>query len=1427
MASVDGKTFPPRKWYRRVPFLSQKPIETRLTQRHVDSKPAFSSSRAENGEGTDSHAHETETPESRADLLSVITFNWLGTLLRTGYSRPLQTDDLYDLPSTRLVIDHARRLEESWAARRAANKQRRLPARWLSWIHCWTRRTTDATILTLSLNDICFRWFWSGGLLKMLGDLTQMVSPLLIRFLINSLNDPSRQAYRSGFGFAVGLFAVLALSIVSNVHGFYRSASTGLLLRAALMHVIYRRSTTQLTERARLKDDLGAGKLMSLMSADVTRVDFCCSYLHSAWTSILQIILCLGLAIWTLGYSALPGFGLLALLYPLQSLMMNNLFRLRRHSMPFTDARVKAVVEAVSAIRLVKTNAYEKSLLSKIGKLRSDEVVYIRKRMLLRALNIAVSFTAPTLASVVSIVCYGVVTGSDMQAGVVFSGLAFFLLMRAPLGALPIAISAIADARAALERLSMFMVASDEAAACDAALRKELAQKSREAGSGCVIEVEDAVFAYHDDEQFLADDSDSDSVIGEKPPAVPSQRLYIDSLKVRKHQLVAIVGPVASGKSSVFRALLGDMHLVEALSCSINLDLSVARQLALAPQVAWLLSETVRENIVFGRPFDAGWYDEVLRRCCLHQDLHMLSDGDMTVVGEKGVSLSGGQKQRISLARAVYGQSQLLLLDDCFSALDAHVGARVFDSVVNQARRNNECTIVFITHSMALARQADHIVYMDKGRTVEQGSFDHLDSLRGPFHDYIGSSMAQDSSLHQSPETKQPADADRNAEVPPEGEDEASHAKPPDKNNEEEKATSAPTGSKKPGTLEERGKEIMQHEERLIGTVSGKTYLRYMGLGNAWLTVPLLLAAIAMFQGTSVVSPLWLSWWQTNKFPSISESAYMGGFAALGIGQSLGLFLTSSVFAIFCFWCSNQLHAAALSGVLFAPMAFFDTTPQGRITHRFSKDMDAVDNVVGEQLRIFISTLVQVMGTIIVVSIILPVFLAIAGGVLLMYIWTGMYYRPSSRELRRLNNLLRSRVYEHFGESLSGLPTLKAFGVVERFVDDNAAKIDTENKAYWLSIAAMRWLNLRLDLSGAILVLGVGLLVVGLRDTIDASSGGAVLSYMVTAQAAFGNMIRFSAEIESNMNSVERMLHYAYGIQQEPAHDVKSVDKRLKEQEWPRKGHVRFQSVTLSHRPGLDPALRGVTLDVGPGEKIGIVGRTGAGKTTLITSLLRLCEPTNGRIIIDGTDIHTVGLHLLRSRLSVISQDAVLLAGTIRYNLDPFQQYDDVWLAKCLRTVGLGGEQSDTKAIKSTGGVVSESSDTGKKRIHDGSILDLDFEVKENGANVSHGQRSLISIARALVRRSRVVILDEATASIDGRADKQLQAMLTEIMADATVFTVAHRLETIIDSCDRVLVMDRGRVAEFDSAPNLYARPDGLFRALCDAAKMTVAEEKS
>ncbi|PHH77501.1 hypothetical protein CDD82_3482 [Ophiocordyceps australis] len=1344
MTSHHEKGFGARKWYRKVPFVSTRPIEQRLTACGFNS--TLSTGSIEDGVGSSMH-HETGLPESTAGWLSYLTFSWLSPLLRTGYTRPLQAHDLYAMPSHRLAQHLADKLEQRWTAELERNRSRAAS----SWPRpFWMTRTSDTTVLALALNGVCSGWFWLGGLFKLAADLSQIVSPLLIRFLIASLADSSHKAQRIGFCYVVGLFFLLVASVTANVHGFYRSYTTGILLRGALMHLIYRRATMQLTERARLEHGWATGKLMSLMSADVTRVDFCCGFLHSAWTSMLQMLLCFVLTVYTMGYSALPGFGLLLLLYPLQTFIMHRLLRLRRASMPLTDERVQAVVEAVSTIRLVKTNTYEKSLLARIGKLRSDEVVFIRKRMLLRALNTAASYTAPTLAAVLSIVCYGATRENNIEASVIFSALTSFLLLRTPLQALPTALSAITDARAALERLAAFMVATEPETMGDSLPGLCLEPKAE---SDVVVEIDNATWTYHNGPEAMTGDVAVDGQ-GEPKASCATMRLHVSSLVVRRNQLVCIVGPVASGKSSVLRALLGDMELVEALSYQLKMD-----TIGLVPQTAWLLSETVRDNIVFGRRFDGPWYGEVLLRACLDQDLKQLPEGDMTVVGEMGVGLSGGQKQRISLARAIYGRSRLLLLDDCFSALDAQVGACVFDRAIGQARSNKEATIILVTHSVALARQADHVVYMEQGQIVQQGSFDLISGGNSPFSLFVEAAAANRQKHDAKVVTAR-----------------------------EEHGHGHGTGARET-KQQSRGSRAMQSEERLVGSVSLKTYMRYVMQGKAWLTVPALVLSIIVFQGTSIVSPLWLSWWQKTKYTSVSHQAYMGGYVALGLSQSLGLLSMSATFAFFCLWSSNKLHGEALASIMNAPLAFFDTTPQGRITHRFSKDLDAVDNVVGETLRLFVSSAAQAIGTVLVVAVVLPPFAAMAVVLLLVYAWTGMYYRPSARELGRLNNLLRSRIYEHFAESLSGLPTLKAFGAVPRFVRDNARRIDRENTAYWLSVASQRWLNLRLDLYGTLLVLAAGLLVVGLGDWLDPSYGGVVLSYLVAAQAVFGNMIRQSAEIESKMNSVERMLHYAYNVEQEPARHVDAVDKALVARGWPRAGRVEIKSLTLSHGRGLEPALKDITLDIEPGDKVGIVGRTGAGKTTLVSALLRMTEATSGRILVDGVNVSTVGLHLLRSSLSVISQDAMLLAGTIRYNLDPLQQYQDDWLNQCLTRVGLLPPR-----------------------------FALDSPVEGNGANMSQGQRCLLSMARALVRRSKLVIFDEATASIDGKADAKLQDMLKQVMRDATMLIVAHRLDTIVGMCDQVVVMDRGRIVELGPMTELVSRPDSLFRRLYDAA---------
>ncbi|UZJ54083.1 hypothetical protein CBS101457_003403 [Exobasidium rhododendri] len=1393
--------YPSRRWWRKVPFV------------RTASRPLLC------GDGP-----AQVFPDATANWWKILTFSWLNTLIRTGYTRPLQEDEIYLLPEHRHAKVYAARLEQAWARRteEAAEKnaqrgkeEERKPGLWrraywkvkrrdlVQEEAAWRRSLHSEASFALTINEVNFASFWIGGLFKLTADMSTITSPLIIRSLLEIIEGNNREAnLGKGFGLAVGLWLLLTLAVVMNVHGYYRSYTTGIVLRGAIIHVVYSRAL-RLSERAKARDGLGLSKLVTLISADASRIDFCCGMFHSAWTSVIQILVCLGLMIYSLGVSALPGFALVLLVYPIQNFMVRQLFALRRKSMKWTDARVKTVIEAISAIRLIKAYSWEKPYLEKTKGHRTHEMNFLRKRLLLRSLNMAVSFTIPTLAAVLAFVTYEL-TGHSIQggnSGIIFSSLTFFLLLRTPLQILPIALSAIADAKTAVNRLSIFMNA-EEREAPPPIIQDQVN----------MIEMQDATFIHHDTwaQQEIVPLQD------EKGPTTPlgstllqEQTCAVSGLvdldwQVKRGTFVCIVGSVGSGKSSLVRSLLGDMHRVKGV-CSLG------AQMAYCPQTAWLLSASIRNNILFGLEYDKKKYEDVLRRCCLDMDLATFSERDETIVGEKGISLSGGQKQRISLARAVYADACLRVFDDCFSALDAHVAQEVFDNVIKSGKED-KVTQVLVTHSLQFLPYADEIVYMQDGAIAEQGSYRDLIENKGAFAKLIEQHKGSSSVDETDPGTLQDGDSSSTLltaeKEQKDAEGDLAEAKgdlnqgtedgPPDEE--------AIGGEESPGgkeSTEGKGKDIMQKEERLVGSVTKSTYINYLAMGRPALTMPLFVLSILLFQGTSIGSPLWLQYWQQDKYPQLSQGIYMGVYAILGIGQSLTLFCMSATFAIFVFYNSRRLHSLALVRIMFAPLSFFDTTPQGRITHRFSRDVDAVDNLVGESIRLFLSTVLQTIGSVVLVSIILPYFLAIVALILVFYVYTGMFYRPASRELRRLNNLLRSPIYEHFNESLSGLPTLRAYGALDRFKEDNARRVDTENKAYWLSIACQRWLNIRLDFFGALLCLGVALLVVGLQDSIPASAGGVVLSYIVTMQTMFGQMIRQSAEIENNMNSIERLLHYATQIEQEEPHETIQDDSLPSD--WPSRGEVEFRDVVASHRAELPPALKGTSMHILSGEKIGIVGRTGSGKSTLLSSLLRLMELSSGSIIIDGVDIRTVGLTRLRNSIAVIGQDAILFQGTLRYNLDPLEQYDDARLNDVLKQVGLSRIDGEDEKSQNT------------------TPLTLDFEVAEEGSNLSQGQRALISIARALIKKAKIVLIDEATASVDRTTDAMIQRSFELALRDATVFTVAHRLHTVIGVSDRVCVMSDGVVSELGSPTTLYNMTTGLFRQLCDSASIDAA----
>ncbi|KAF9560470.1 ABC transporter [Agrocybe pediades] len=1389
-----------RSWWQRVPFTSSKAPPPPLKSLEESSL----------------------IPEAHANFFDLVTFGWITPLLSLGYARPLEAPDLWKLQPERGAARVAELITSSFERRvkeaneyntRLANGEIKPGLKSIWWSirgkraereKHWREKTgKKKASLVWAMNDSVKWWFWSAGLLKVIGDTSQVTSPLVVRAIINFATE-SYIGHRTGapvppIGKGIGLaFGLILMQIVASLcthHFFYRSTSTGVLIRGGLITAIYDRSL-RLTSRAR--STLTNGKLVNHISTDVSRIDFCAGFFHMAWTAPIQMIICLILLLTTLGPSALAGFAFFILATPVQTFVMKKLFGLRRKSMEWTDKRAKLLQELLGGMKVIKFFAWEVPFLERISTYRRNEMAYIRSLLLIRSANNAVAMSMPVLASVLAFITYSA-TGHTLEPAAIFTSLTLFTLLRLPLMFLPVSFSAIADAANATGRLYGVFEA-------------ELLEKTHTVDPTIdnALEVKGASFTWDspppedegkkgkkqhgrlmqssktkaENKAKAAADQQKRTEDAEEKAKNEADRVFKMndiSMTIPRGQLVAIVGPVGSGKTSLLQGLIGEMRKT---SGSIVFGGSVGY----CPQGAWIQNATIRENICFGRPFEEDRYWKAIRDSCLETDLEMLPNGDLTEVGEKGISLSGGQKQRINICRAIYCDTEIQIFDDPLSALDAHVGKAVFQNVLQNSLSGK--TRILVTHALHFLPQVDYIYAISDGTVAEQGTYTELMAKKeGAFSAFINEFGSAEEEEEKEAEDEE--DAIESA-TKAEGKAAAEKAKT-------EKMKKAVAGA-----------ALMQQEERNTGAIAWDVYKDYMEAGNGAIVVPLLLISLALMQGATVLSSYWLVWWQEQSFHQ-PQGFYMGIYAALGVSQALFSFVMGASFALLTYFASQSLHKR----VMHAPMSFFETTPLGRIMNRFSKDIDTIDNLLGDALRMFMGTFSSILGAIILISIVLPWFLIGVFVILLGYLYAAAFYRASARELKRLDAVLRSSLYSHFSESLSGLATIRAYGEAHRFRLDNEKRVDVENRAYWLTVTNQRWLGIRLDFLGALLTFIVALLTVGTRFSISPSQTGLVLSYILSVQQAFGWMVRQSAEVENDMNSVERVVFYAKGIEQEAPHDL---PEKKPPTSWPAEGQLELKNVVLSYRPELPPVLKGISMSVKAGEKIGIVGRTGAGKSSIMTALYRLVELSSGSITMDNVDISTIGLTDLRKSLAIIPQDPLLFSGTLRSNLDPFNLHDDVTLWDALKRAHLVESSKHTSMITNEDETPS-GTHTPTNR------FTLDTVIEDEGANLSVGQRSLVSLARALVKNAKVIILDEATASVDYETDRKIQDTISYEFQDRTILCIAHRLRTII-SYDRICVLDAGQIAEFDTPLNLYEKSDGIFRGMCERSSITVDDIK-
>ncbi|GFU28737.1 multidrug resistance-associated protein 1, partial [Nephila pilipes] len=857
---------------------------------------------------------------------------------------------------------------------------------------------------------------------------------------------------------------------------------------------------------------------------------------------------------------------------------------------------------------------------------------------------------------------------------------------------------------------------------------------------------------------------------------------------------------------------------------------------AYVPQQAWIQNATLRKNVLFTESYEEKKYKTVLQACALAQDLEILPGGDMTEIGEKGINLSGGQKQRVSLARAVYNDADIYYLDDPLSAVDAHVGKHIFEQVIGPEGLLQKKTRILVTHRISVLPDVDTIVVLVNGQVSEMGSYRELLAKKGAFADFLIQYLQENAS--ESTEEILPDELNLIQEIaatvgaPPEitrqlskisdgGSDSDSVSKmkrgmsltfpesgegprrrtksqmdTPDKmsgNLRRDSIKNSTENVKRQTSKAAAGTNLTEKETLAVGSVKSSVYLDYIksyGYWNSFWTV----VCFTLSNGFSVGSSLWLSVWSNDSLnPDAASDTHLrdvrlGVYSGLGGGEIVFTFITSLLMNLACLRAARILHDGMLEHIMHAPMSFFDTTPMGRILNRFSKDIDTADVTIRFNIRMLFIQGFRALGAVIVISLETPFFLVACLPLIVLYYFLQKFYIPTSRQLKRLESAQRSPVYSHFSETVTGASSIRAYEASNKFMTHSNQLVDINNESYYPSLGAGRWLSIRLEFLGYTIVFLAALFAVFLRDTLSPGIAGLSVSYALQVTGILNMLVRATADVETNIVAVERCLEYT----KTPTEAEWNNKKSKPDDAWPQEGQIKFDSYSTRYREGLELVLKDITCVIKPRERVGIVGRTGAGKSSLTLALFRIIEAAKGKISIDGIHIAKLGLHDLRNKLTIIPQDPVLFTGSLRSNLDPFSSYSDEALWQSL-------DQSHLKSFVST--------------LEKG----LEHEISEGGENLSVGQRQLVCLARALLRKTKVLILDEATAAVDVETDELIQSTIRTQFNECTVLTIAHRLNTIMDY-DKVIVLSKGEIVEMDKPENLLKKEDSIFYSMAKDA---------
>ncbi|KAG5362582.1 Metal resistance protein [Yarrowia sp. B02] len=1279
----------------------------------------------------------------QSNILSKLTYTYVSPILALGRREPIKLGHIPSPPRELLSENIYDEFSSIWDAKVQKFKEKKI-------------KKFPSVLVTLS--GIYGLDYLKITFLHFFCTVAPFVQPLLLKELIIFVGRYNQGKVPLSQGFSIVAVAGTIMFLKSLLDNRKTLMTISLKVR-------FETSLSQAVHEKALKlapssvAETSIGELVNILSNNIADLSNCLDYIHTVWSLPLQIAIC-----WTTMYSMVGnamwvGMAAMLVVVPITALISKMKMSIYLKLQDITESRYTLTNELLSNMKSVKLYGWESTFFTKVQKVRNeDELGEVRFMTYLTAVENFLFDSSTYFSSTAAFAFIVLFQHLPLAASSAIPALNLFGQLLEPFVSIPYVIQFIIEAWISLGKINRFLGLTEVE---KFNVQEETAEAQTDDSS---VEVPVNVRG-----TFCWD------------PQLEKVALENISYTAKKGNMVCIIGKVGTGKTATLLATLGELFTKEGSSW-------ITGSVAYFSQVPWILNATVKDNILFGSREDPVFYNLVVEACALTRDLELLADGDMTEVGEKGISLSGGQKARIAIARAVYSRASVLLFDDPLSAVDEHVQAHLIKHVFGPDGLLKTKTTIMATNTVNLLRHASAIHLIENKTFVESGEFSELMSQENSKVKKLVNEFQT-----AAGEKKDKKDIEENDGDGEETEVSSSVEDLADGQHKQSFSTLRRASSVSHFSVLTLGAND-DRRTRVNNEVTASGAANIIALYSSYFAAAgyhniILYVSFTLFGSCfAIVSTYWVAMWGSDEL-ELSDIQLVLGYLAIGILSSFFSVLGSISWDTFgSLRASEVLHEKMLKSVIRAPMSFFESTPLGRLTSRFSQDISKIDWMMTWFIVNFTTSLIESFSTLCVIAITSPTTLIVIVPALYMYRVVQGYYLATSREVRRISAAAMSPVISHFQETLNGLTTVRAFGKPRYFATKSTARINARTKARFLSASLQQWLSLRLTTIGVSIFLASGLTLVGTLHWKALSAGlvGLAVSYSSNISGSLSGVIRAAINLEQESVVLERVNEYC---NIEPEAPLKAKEPAA---HWPNEGKITFSDYSTKYRANLDPVLKDISFTVNPREKIGVVGRTGAGKSSLTLGLFRIIEPTEGAIIIDGEDISKIGLEDLRSRLSIIPQDAQMFEGTIRGNLDPAGKFTDEQLLEVLEHASL------KKYVEENDG--------------------LDTKLNDGGSNLSLGQKQLMCLGRALLNPSPILVLDEATAAVDYETDKLIQETIRREFKDRTIITIAHRLNTVMDS-DRIMVLDAGKVVEFDKPEELLKNKDSLFYGLVNRSK--------